>query len=139
VQKPEKLLTLTYHGRFLSGMENELLHPPVQYFGDIELVFRWTGLLVNPTELFELLAGLAEYAQKFAVQSQFVNASRIRIRHCTALGGPGVMQIAQGAPGACVPLTSSGGLLPIAARAVLRSNGTSILISRRNLPSPSNT
>ena len=29
------------------------------------------------------------------------------------------MQIAQGAPGACVPLTSSGGSLPIAACAVL--------------------
>ena len=36
------------------------MHAPIQYFGDIELVFRRAGHLVNPAELLKLLAGLAE-------------------------------------------------------------------------------
>src|SRR6266404_3067217 len=60
-------------------MENQLLHAPIQYFGDIELVFRRAGHLVNPTELLKLLAGLAEHSKNLAIESQFVNAARIRV------------------------------------------------------------
>src|SRR5258708_35152433 len=47
--------------------------------------------------------------------------------------GPGVMQMAQGAPGAMVPVVALG-LLPMAGRA-LGSTGTSIVIVRRNFSS----
>ena len=44
-------------------MQRQLLHPPVQQLGHIQLVLRGTGDLVNPSELLHLLSRLAEHAQ----------------------------------------------------------------------------
>ena len=65
--------------RLLLRMKNQLLHAPVQYFGDVDLVFGWACHFVNPTKLFELLARLPEYAQDLPVQTQFVYPARISV------------------------------------------------------------
>ena len=105
-------------GRF----ENQLLHAPIQKLADIEFVLRRAGDFVNPAELLELLAGAAEIAQHFAVQAELVDAARDRRPSCTGTdSGPGVMQMAQGAPGACVPVTFGPGLLPMAGTGVGRN------------------
>src|ERR1700693_5657719 len=57
-------------------MQDELLHAPVQQFAHVNLVFRWARNFVDPAELFEFLARLAEPAQDFSVQAEFVDAAR---------------------------------------------------------------
>jgi hypothetical protein len=61
-------------------LDNQLLHPPIQQFTDIQDIFRWTGDLVDPAELFQLLAGGTEYAQDFSLQTQLVNSPGIGVR-----------------------------------------------------------
>ena len=46
-----------------SAVQHELLDAPIQQFGDVEHVFRGARHLVNPAELFQPFAGLAEHAQ----------------------------------------------------------------------------
>src|SRR5712692_5612018 len=73
----------------LPRAKEQLLHAPVQNFGDVDLVLRWAGHLVYPPELFELLAGLAEHAQDLPVQSELVHAAGERIaavQHLLRLG-----------------------------------------------------
>jgi hypothetical protein len=62
-----------------SAVQYELLHPPVQEFGDVEHVFRRAGHLVDPAELLQPLAGAAEDAQQFALQRQLVDAAGKRV------------------------------------------------------------
>src|SRR5439155_16832220 len=57
----------------LAGSQNKLLHPPIQDFADVELVFRRTRDLMNPPKLFELLAGFAKQAQDFSIQAELVD------------------------------------------------------------------
>src|SRR5580700_3095079 len=57
-------------------MQDEFLHAPVQQFGHVNLVFRGAGDFVYPAELLEFLAGLAQPAQDFSVQIEFVDAAR---------------------------------------------------------------
>jgi hypothetical protein len=49
-------------------MQHPLLHAPVQQFGDKEYVFRRTYHFVNPAELLQLFALLAEHAQDLTVE-----------------------------------------------------------------------
>src|SRR5207237_7722608 len=69
-------------GALLARIEDQLLHAPVQDFGDVDLVLVRTGDLVHPAELLELLAGLAEPAEHgaLAVERDLVDAARISIR-----------------------------------------------------------
>src|SRR5215831_9928790 len=59
--------------------QEELLHAPVQDLGDVDLVLRGTGDLVNPSELLGLLARAAEIAQHLALQAELVHAPGIGI------------------------------------------------------------
>src|SRR5215831_7403560 len=59
--------------------QDELLHAPVQDLGDVDLVLRGTGDLVNPSELLGLLARAAEIAQHLALQAELVHAPGIGI------------------------------------------------------------
>src|ERR1700722_19092117 len=59
-----------------SRLQNQLLHAPVQELGDIQHVLRRTRHRVNPAELLQLLAGLAEHAQHLAVEAELVDAAR---------------------------------------------------------------
>ena len=59
--------------------ENEFLDTPVQEFGDVKFVRGGAGDFMNPAELSELLAGLAENAENFSIERKFVNAARKRI------------------------------------------------------------
>ena len=43
-------------------LKNQLLHAPIQELGDVELIFRGAGDFVDPSELLELLARLAEHS-----------------------------------------------------------------------------
>src|SRR5882757_352795 len=56
-------------------LQQQLLHPPVQELGDIEHVLGRARHRVDPAELLELLAGLAEHAQNLAVERQLVDAA----------------------------------------------------------------
>ena len=86
------------------GLQQQLLHAPVQQLGDVQHVLRRAGDLVDPAELLELAARRADHAEHLAVERQLVDAARDRRRRCRAPGsGRGVMQIAHGAPGAKVP------------------------------------
>ena len=60
-------------------MQNQLLHAPIQDFGDINFVLRRARDLVNPAELLQLVAHASEHADHFAVQRQLVNAARISV------------------------------------------------------------
>jgi hypothetical protein len=55
--------------------ENELLHAPVQQFADVDFVFRWACDFVDPSELFELSAGLTKHAQDLAIQADLVDSA----------------------------------------------------------------
>ena len=48
--------------RIPGWVQDEFLDAPVEEFGDVEDVLRGAGDLVDPTELLELFAGLAEDA-----------------------------------------------------------------------------
>src|SRR5882672_7651391 len=61
-------------------MEQQLLRAPVQELGDVELVLRRAGELVNPAELLERLARAAEPALHLAVERELVDTARIRVR-----------------------------------------------------------
>src|SRR5260370_40080490 len=61
-------------------VQDQFLHAPIQQFADVQLVFRRAGDFVNPPELLELLAGLAQHAHNFSVQREFVDAPRISVR-----------------------------------------------------------
>src|SRR5262245_19706554 len=59
--------------------KQQLLHAPVQNFGDEQHVFGRACNLVNPAELFELLAGAAEHAEHLAVETELVDTTRVGI------------------------------------------------------------
>src|SRR5271155_860701 len=63
-----------------SGLEDQLLHAPIQELGDIKHVFRRTRHRVNPAELLQLLAGPAEHAQHLAVEAELVEPPRPCVR-----------------------------------------------------------
>ena len=73
---------------FLSRLrlQDQLLHAPVQELADVEHVLRRAGDRVDPAELLQLLAGLAEHAEHLAVERQLVDAARARRRSCRAPG-----------------------------------------------------
>src|SRR5262245_30612420 len=58
------------------GLEQQLLDPPVEDFGDIDLVLRRAGDLVDPAELLELLARLTHPAEHLAVERDLVDPAR---------------------------------------------------------------
>ena len=64
----------------MNWFENQFLHAPIQEFRYIKLVFGWTCDFVDPSELLELLAGFAQHAQDFAVETEFVDSSGKSIR-----------------------------------------------------------
>src|SRR5580692_4191152 len=68
-------LSMARRARLLR-MQDQLLHPPIEDFGDIERVLVRAGDGVDPAELLELLAGAAEHAQNLAVEAQLVDAAR---------------------------------------------------------------
>src|SRR3984957_20982265 len=51
-------------------LQDQLLYPPVQQFADIEHVLGRTGHRMDPAELFQLLAGLAEHAEHLAIEAE---------------------------------------------------------------------
>ena len=65
-----------WQGEALLGVQHELLHAPVQELTDPEHVLGWAGDRVDPAELLQLLAGLAEHAQDLALERQPVDAPR---------------------------------------------------------------
>src|SRR5215472_2239068 len=71
---------LSAAGCALAGIENQFLNAPVEDFGDEQHVLGRTRDLVNPAELLELLAGLAEHAEHLAVQAKLVDTARMGIR-----------------------------------------------------------
>src|SRR5205085_501064 len=60
-------------------LQRQLLHAPVQELGHVDLVLAGARDLVNPAELFCLMAGLAEISEHLAVERQLVDASGIRV------------------------------------------------------------
>src|ERR1700687_5880724 len=60
----------------MAWFEDQLLHPPVQQFGNIKFVLRGAGHLVNPAKLLGLLTGFAEYAENLPLKAKFVDAPR---------------------------------------------------------------
>src|SRR6202035_442083 len=67
-------LSMARRARLLR-MQDQLLHAPIQDFGDIEGVLVRAGDGVDPAELLELFAGAAEHAQNLAVQAELVDAA----------------------------------------------------------------
>jgi hypothetical protein len=63
----------------MARLETQLLHPPVQQLADEEFSFRGAGDLVNPPELFELLARLAEDAQNAAIEREPVDPPGVAV------------------------------------------------------------
>src|SRR5260370_3556550 len=61
--------------RLVSWLKDEFLDAPIQKFRDVELVRGGAGDGVNPAELAGLLAGLAEDAENFSVEAEFVDAA----------------------------------------------------------------
>ena len=49
-------------------MQRQLLHPPVQDFGDVERILVRAGNLVNPAELLELAPRPAQHSKHIALQ-----------------------------------------------------------------------
>src|SRR5579864_3385321 len=68
-----------FDGILAAWFENELLDAPVQEFRHEEDIFRWACDLVDPSELFELLARFPENAEDFTVETELVDSSRITI------------------------------------------------------------
>ena len=59
----------------------EFLRAPVRTrLSHVDLVFRWAVDFVNPAKLFQFFAGLAEPAQNFSVQADFVDTAGERIQ-----------------------------------------------------------
>ena len=50
----------------MGRLEVQLLDAPVEKLGDVKLVFAGAGDFVDPAELAELFAGLAEHAESFS-------------------------------------------------------------------------
>src|ERR1700731_4701325 len=67
-------LSMARRARLLR-MQDQLLPPPIEDFGDVERVLVRTGDGMDPAELLELLAGAAEHAQNLAVEAQLVDAA----------------------------------------------------------------
>ena len=61
----------------LRRIEDQLLDAPIEYFCDEQHVLGGARHFVNPAELLELLAGLAQHDQHLAVQAQLVDADRM--------------------------------------------------------------
>src|SRR3954451_23852895 len=79
-------------GALLARIDDQLLYAPVQDFGDVDLVLRRAGDLVDPAELLGLLARAAEPAEHgaLAVERDLVDAAREGvgdIRHLVGAGG----------------------------------------------------
>ena len=55
-------------------MERETLHAPVEQLGHVQLVLGRARDLVDPAELLRLLPRLAEHAEDFSVEREFVDA-----------------------------------------------------------------
>src|SRR5207248_9552460 len=69
-------------------MEHKFLYAPVQDFGDIYFVLRWTGNFVNPAELFRLPSGFPQDAEDFAIKCELVHAAGKCIRGVQVLIRP---------------------------------------------------
>src|SRR4030095_9915804 len=59
--------------------ERQLLHPPVEELGHVNLVLRRARYFVDPAELLHRVARLAEPAEDLAVERQLVDTSGIRV------------------------------------------------------------
>src|SRR5262249_7806742 len=66
-------------GLLLVRPQDQLLHPPGQNLGDVEFVLGWARDLVNPPELLELLARLAEITEHLSIQAECGDAAGIGI------------------------------------------------------------
>jgi hypothetical protein len=75
-------------------MERELLNAPVENLADQEFILGRASHFVNPAELLGLTTALTEHSEDLALY-----------RYCV---GPGVMQIAHGAPLWATPAASLG-------------------------------
>src|ERR1039458_9925686 len=56
--------------------QDQFLRPPIQEFGNVDLILRRACHFVNPAELLGLAAGAAQNPQDFAVEREFVDAPR---------------------------------------------------------------
>ncbi len=73
-----------------SRMQDQFLHPPVQQLGGVDHVLRRTRQCMDPAELLELFAGLAEHPQHLAVERELVDPPRPGVRtvdHLLRSGG----------------------------------------------------
>src|SRR5580704_12894937 len=68
-------LPLMFRLLHLLRMQDQLLHAPIENFGDVKRVLVRAGNLVNPPELLELLAGAAEHPEDLAVKRKLVDAA----------------------------------------------------------------
>src|ERR1700681_2486188 len=66
--------------RLSSRTERQLLHPPIQQLGDVDLALTRAGDLVHPPKLLRLLAGFTKHPKNLAVQRELVDSSREGIR-----------------------------------------------------------
>ena len=74
------IVVLLTGDEFLVRMQNQLLQPPVIHVRYIECVLIRAGHSVDPIELPDLMAGLAQHAQDLAVrQRKLVDAARLFI------------------------------------------------------------
>src|SRR6266403_1064157 len=73
----------------VNWLEDKFLDAPVEEFGDVEFVFGGASDGVNPAELAELLAGLAENAENFSVEAELVDAAGESVRGEEDLVGAG--------------------------------------------------
>src|SRR5262249_59873156 len=63
-----------------SSPQRQLLPPPVEQLGDVELVCRRARDLVDPSELLRLFARFAQHAEHLAVERHLVDAAGKRVR-----------------------------------------------------------
>jgi hypothetical protein len=69
-RRPPKL------ARYRSGVQPQLLRPPVEQFADMEFVFGGAGNFVDPAELAKLLAGPAQPAEHLAGEVELMDPAR---------------------------------------------------------------
>src|SRR4030095_9301465 len=63
-------------GRSESGLQQQLLHPPVGGLGRIDLIPRRAGELVRARELLQVTSRLADHAQHLALERDLEDAPR---------------------------------------------------------------
>src|SRR5262245_64263891 len=78
-REPAARVTIDPLGSALGALiaaDEQLLHAPVQDLGDVDFVLGRAGDLVDPAELLELLARLAQPTEHLAVKRELVETAR---------------------------------------------------------------